>query len=81
MISEHPGAWPEWRLPIFRPKDRQDLPGTLPLMDRPSRQRLADALRTLHPGHEWIGQILDQDPRAGPELNGDPPAGRTLGLG
>ena len=37
-----------------RDRDRADLARTLPLLEPERRRWLADGLRVVHPGHEWI---------------------------
>ena len=37
-----------------RPKDEEDFASVLPLLDRPRRRWLADALALVHPGHPWL---------------------------
>jgi hypothetical protein len=40
-----------------RPQDEADFRATLPALDANRRQRLADALRTCHPGHAWLDAL------------------------
>jgi len=40
-----------------RPKDQADLVSTLPLLAPEDRSWLADTLRRVHPGHEWLTQL------------------------
>lgn len=40
-----------------RPKDDADFAACLPLLDADARRWLADALRTAHPGHQWIDRL------------------------
>jgi hypothetical protein len=46
-----------------RPKDEDDLARTLPLLDRPQRAWLRDAVRRTEPGHRWQARL---DEAAGP---------------
>ncbi len=41
----------------MRERDRLDLARALPGLGRSRRRRLADALRTVHPGREWIALV------------------------
>jgi len=40
-----------------RPKDVSDLENAVPRMSAEARGRLVDWVRTVHPGHEWLGRI------------------------
>jgi hypothetical protein len=40
-----------------REKDDADLAVTLPLLAKPARQWLADALSLVHPGHRWLASL------------------------
>lgn len=40
-----------------RPKDESDFAACLPRLDDRSREWLADALASVHPGHPWIGRL------------------------
>ena len=42
-----------------RDKDAADFARALPLLDVQRRQWLADALRVVHPGHDWITLIIN----------------------
>jgi Aminoglycoside-2''-adenylyltransferase len=43
-----------------RDKDAADFARALPLLDVQRRQWLADALRVVHPGHDWITLVADR---------------------
>jgi hypothetical protein len=40
-----------------RPKDDEDFAVVLPRLSAERRAWLADALRLVHPGHRWLGQL------------------------
>lgn len=40
-----------------RPKDHADFTATLPLLDPAQREWLEQALRQVHPGHEWLDAL------------------------
>ena len=42
-----------------RDKDAADFARALPLLDDQRRQWLADALRVVHPGHDWITLVVN----------------------
>ena len=44
---------------LDRPKDRQDLTVTLPLLPQAKRTWLAEMIDHLHPGHAWLDQIRE----------------------
>lgn len=46
-----------------RPKDEADFARTFPHLDGESRQRLAQALAIVHPGHPWLAQLEDPSHR------------------
>lgn len=48
-----------------RPKDDADLAGTWPLLDAAARRWLLDALRLVHPGHEWLHTLGEPTASAG----------------
>lgn len=43
-----------------RDKDAADFARALPLLDVQRRQWLADALRVVHPGHDWLTLLVDR---------------------
>jgi hypothetical protein len=43
-----------------RDKDAADFARALPLLDAQRRQWLADALRIVHPGHDWLTLVVDR---------------------
>jgi hypothetical protein len=47
---------------LDRPKDRQDLAATLPLLSKAKRTWLADMIHRLHPDHTWLEQIRARTP-------------------
>lgn len=48
-----------YKAPGLRPQDQRDLDAALPVLDAERRRWLGSALTTAHPGHPWIGALVN----------------------